>query len=132
MALYKGKKLLLKGSQDLIYDEGVLFILFTKIQERLPFDEDDKVDYSRENVRIELTQTLPDLRLNLHYTASRVFSFTCGRIYYAAMSREPSELRQIVDRCYSLYDDYDYTAYFKSPVPLSVEEINKRILQEKH
>jgi hypothetical protein len=126
--LHKGRKLLLKGTQDLIYDQGVLFVLFTKIQEKLPFEEDDKEDYTRENMRIEVLESEPDLTLRLHYTRDRTMVFTCGRIYYAAMRAEPKDLAEVVDRCYALYDDYDYAHYFGVDTKLDAAEIHRLIL----
>jgi hypothetical protein len=123
----KGRKLLLQGTQDCIYDNAHLFVLFTKIEGALPFDADDRADYSRHDLRIDLLEERPKLQLVLHYTHDRVIPLTCGRIYFASAVREPETLKEIVDRCYALHDDYDYGAHFGVRGPLGVEEIDRLI-----
>ncbi len=125
--MIKGRKLLLQGTHDLIYDDALLFVLFTKIEGKLPFDEDDRTDYTRQNLRIELIEERPNLKLLLHYTRDRAIPMTCGRIYYSSTIREPETLEEIVDRCHSLVDDYDYRAYFNVEGPLGAEDIDRLI-----
>lgn len=46
------------------------------------------------------------------------------------MRLEPPDLREVVDRCYALYDDYDYAHYFGLEGELSPAEIHRRILAD--
>lgn len=129
----KGRKLLLQGTHDLVYDRAHLFVLFTKIVGPSPFDgfdEDDRTHYTREDLRLELLETAPNLKLLLRYTQDRTIALTCGRIYFASAVREPPTLQEIVDRCYALRDEYDYAAYFGVEGPLDAEEIDRRIRAE--
>ncbi|MFO0615953.1 MAG: hypothetical protein U0414_25380 [Polyangiaceae bacterium] len=134
--MHKGRKLLLQGTHDAIYDDASVFALFTKITGNLPFDEHDAADYTRHDIGIDIVKTEPDLELLLYYDRSfdlgSVVPITCGRVYYACVSPEPETLTEIVDACYALRDEYDYPYYFKVPGPLAEAEIDRLIATDPH
>lgn len=128
--MYKGRKLLLQGTHDEIYDKAHLFVLFTKITGHLPFDDDDRERYTGGEICIDLVQKHPELELRLHYARDRVIPVTCGRIYFASTVRTPDTVEEIVDLCFALHDDYDYARYFKVPGPLDAAEIDRLIARD--